>query len=221
MFWCIKFGSRGCDRDKFLFQDCNILEIHLNAALPKRSELQITRAHLRYPMTLHTDWEQQKTRQKISLLCFWHLLSCLGSSLNALYISLNRSQYKGKRCISKHTALAFFAAEIKRSVWNASLSSAERLQRYQSSWKVNKCKKICIDLRFWSICIICSLIIGKTSFPPRPHAILSSALSPATALLNNKKEQTFDIYNKTNSLGFLCSSTPQAFATWIQTRLHQ
>lgn len=39
-------------------------------------------------------------------------------------------------------------------------------------------------LRFWSICIICSLIMGKTSFPPRPHAILSSALSPAAALLN-------------------------------------
>lgn len=40
-----------------------------------------------------------------------------------------------------------------------------------------------LDLRFCSICMMCCLIMGKMILPPKPHAILSRALSPATALL--------------------------------------
>lgn len=46
---------------------------------------------------------------------------------------------------------------------------------------------VCVNLRFWSICIMCCLIIGRTILPPRPQAILSRALSPATALLKWRK----------------------------------
>lgn len=41
-----------------------------------------------------------------------------------------------------------------------------------------------VDLRFCSICMMCCLIMGRMILPPRPQAILSRALSPATALLS-------------------------------------
>lgn len=47
-----------------------------------------------------------------------------------------------------------------------------------------------VYLRFCSICMMCCLIMGKMIFPPRPQAIRSRALSPATALLVGNKEQS-------------------------------
>lgn len=47
-------------------------------------------------------------------------------------------------------------------------------------------KKQFLDSRLCSICMMCCLIMGKMIFPPRPQAILSRALSPATALLDKQ-----------------------------------
>ena len=54
-------------------------------------------------------------------------------------------------------------------------------------------KKQLLDSRLCSICMMCCLIMGKMIFPPRPQAILSSALSPATALLDKRDEHTCNI----------------------------
>lgn len=40
-----------------------------------------------------------------------------------------------------------------------------------------------VSSQFCSICMMCCLMMGRMIFPPSPQAILSRALSPATALL--------------------------------------
>ena len=93
--------------------------------------------------------------------------------------------YNGMK--SQHCCLFFNThnAQVNVSPWHP----------YTTLWIQSTCTRVYIKvcaftqayLRFWSICMMCCLIMGSTIFPPRPQAILSSALSPATALLRAKK----------------------------------